>query len=112
MKDEHIYKSHNKTLLLYHLVFPAKYRKKVFDDKIDQKMTYSPTLGSGSMSFCFFIVLKNEQELDNADDVLSFTFILHQKLKPIIIDFSEDKLSFSFNQKQLIKDIQARGGVE
>jgi len=23
--DEHIYKSHNKTLLLYHLVFPAKY---------------------------------------------------------------------------------------
>jgi REP element-mobilizing transposase RayT len=38
MKDEHIYKSHNKTLLLYHLVFPAKYRKKVFDDKIDQKL--------------------------------------------------------------------------
>jgi REP element-mobilizing transposase RayT len=38
MKDEHIYKSHNKTLLLYHLVFPAKYRKKVFDDTIDQKL--------------------------------------------------------------------------
>lgn len=38
MKDEHIYKSHNKTLLLYHLVFPAKYRKKIFDDKIDQKL--------------------------------------------------------------------------
>ena len=30
-----IYKSHNKTLLLYHLVFPAKYRKKVFDEIID-----------------------------------------------------------------------------
>lgn len=27
MEDEHIYKSHNKTLLLYHLVFPLKYRK-------------------------------------------------------------------------------------
>ena len=38
MKEEHIYKSHNKTLLLYHLVFPAKYRKKIFDDKIDQKL--------------------------------------------------------------------------
>ena len=34
-KDQHIYKSHNKTLLLYHLVFPAKYRKKVFDKTVD-----------------------------------------------------------------------------
>ncbi|QNK61136.1 transposase [Pedobacter sp. PAMC26386] len=25
--DEHIYKRHNKTLLLYHLVFPLKYRR-------------------------------------------------------------------------------------
>ena len=33
--DDHIYKSHNKTLLLYHLVFPAKYRKKVFDNTVD-----------------------------------------------------------------------------
>lgn len=38
MSDEHIYKSHNKTLLLYHLVFPAKYRKKVFDDNVDKKL--------------------------------------------------------------------------
>lgn len=36
--DEHIYKSHNKRLLLYHLVFPAKYRKKVFDKKVDEKL--------------------------------------------------------------------------
>ena len=36
--DEHIYKSHNKTLLLYHLVFPSKYKKKIFDDKIDEKL--------------------------------------------------------------------------
>ena len=34
-KDQHIYKSHNKTLLLYHIVFPAKYRKKVFDKAVD-----------------------------------------------------------------------------
>ena len=38
MNDEHIYKSHNKTLLLYHLVFPAKYRKNVFDNTIDKKL--------------------------------------------------------------------------
>jgi REP element-mobilizing transposase RayT len=35
MKSQHINKSHNKTLLLYHVVFPAKYRRKVFDAKID-----------------------------------------------------------------------------
>ena len=38
MSDEHIYKSHNKSLLLYHLVFPAKYRKKIFDDNVDKKL--------------------------------------------------------------------------
>ncbi|MEA3289475.1 MAG: IS200/IS605 family transposase [Campylobacterota bacterium] len=38
MKSEHIYKSYNKTLLLYHLVFPAKYRKKVFNKKVDKTL--------------------------------------------------------------------------
>ena len=38
MKSEHIYKSHNKTLLLYHLVFPEKYRKKVFDKRVDKTL--------------------------------------------------------------------------
>ena len=32
--DEHIYKRHNKTLLMYHLVFPVKYRKKVINGAI------------------------------------------------------------------------------
>ncbi len=34
--DEHIYKRHNKTLLLYHLVFPVKYRRKVIDGVISE----------------------------------------------------------------------------
>jgi len=38
MKDEHIYKSHNKTLLLYHLVFPAKYRRKVFSKEVENTL--------------------------------------------------------------------------
>ncbi len=38
MDDQHIYKSHNKTLLLYHLVFPAKYRRKVFDKEVDKTL--------------------------------------------------------------------------
>src|SRR5699024_1265882 len=33
MGDEHIYKSHNKTLLMYHLVFPLKYRKGVLTEE-------------------------------------------------------------------------------
>ena len=33
--SEYIHKSHNVTVLLYHLVFPAKYRKVVFDERAD-----------------------------------------------------------------------------
>ena len=36
--SEHILKSHNKTLLLYHLVFPAKYRRKVFTKEIEKSL--------------------------------------------------------------------------
>nr|WP_296437143.1 transposase [Winogradskyella sp.] len=33
---EHIFKRHNKTLLLYHLVFPLKYRKSVINEEIGE----------------------------------------------------------------------------
>lgn len=33
--SEYIHKSHNVTVLLYHIVLPAKYRRAVFDDHID-----------------------------------------------------------------------------
>ena len=36
--EKHIYKSYNKTLLLYHFVFPAKYRRKVFDESVDKTL--------------------------------------------------------------------------
>ena len=36
--SEHIFKSHNKTVLLYHLVFPAKYRRKVFTKGIEDTL--------------------------------------------------------------------------
>ena len=36
MSESHyIHKSHNVSVLLYHLVCPAKYRKVVFDDRVD-----------------------------------------------------------------------------
>src|SRR5579872_5631596 len=34
----YIHKSHNVTVLLYHLVFPAKYRRAVFDEALDIKL--------------------------------------------------------------------------
>src|SRR3954464_4968472 len=34
----YIHKSHNVTVLLYHLVFPAKYRRAVFDAGVDQAL--------------------------------------------------------------------------
>ena len=36
--SEHILKRHNKTLLLYHVVFPVKYRKKVFTERIEDSI--------------------------------------------------------------------------
>lgn len=36
--DEHIFKRHNKTLLLYHLVFPVKYKRKVINGSISESI--------------------------------------------------------------------------
>lgn len=38
--SEHIYKSHNKTLLLYHLVFPVKYRAKVLGKEEEDTLVH------------------------------------------------------------------------
>ena len=36
--SEYIHKSHNVSVLLYHLVCPAKYRRVVFSDKVDNEL--------------------------------------------------------------------------
>jgi len=36
--SEHIHKRHNKNLLLYHIVCPAKYRRKVFTEAVSQSL--------------------------------------------------------------------------
>jgi putative transposase len=38
MEDSHILKSHNKSLLLYHFVCPAKYRREVFTDEVEDTL--------------------------------------------------------------------------
>ena len=37
--SEHVFKRHNKTLLLYHIVCPAKYRRKVFTEAVERTLT-------------------------------------------------------------------------
>ena len=36
--EDHILKSHNKTLLLYHLVFPVKYRREIFTESVSESL--------------------------------------------------------------------------
>lgn len=36
--SEYVHKSHNVTILIYHLVLPAKYRRAVFDSQVDSVM--------------------------------------------------------------------------
>ena len=36
--SEYLHKRHNVTTLLYHLVFPAKYRRAVFDEAVDKTL--------------------------------------------------------------------------
>jgi len=38
MDELHIKKSHNKSLLLYHIVCPAKYRRKVFSEEVENTL--------------------------------------------------------------------------
>jgi REP element-mobilizing transposase RayT len=38
--SEYIHKSHNVTVLIYHLVFPAKYRRAVMDEEVEQMLKW------------------------------------------------------------------------
>jgi putative transposase len=40
MEDGHILKSHNKSLLLYHLVCPVKYRRVVFTKEVEETLKH------------------------------------------------------------------------
>lgn len=44
--SEYIHKSHNVSVLLYHYVCPAKYRRVIFDDSVDKILiqTYSQAI--------------------------------------------------------------------
>ena len=57
--SEYIHKSHNVTVLLYHLVFPAKYRRVVFDERVDEALK----------EVCLEIAERYQVKSDGAGDV-------------------------------------------
>ena len=50
--SKYIHKSHNVSVLMYHIICPAKYRKVIFDNKIEKKLK----------DICLKIVLRYEIE--------------------------------------------------
>ncbi|MDF1883365.1 IS200/IS605 family transposase [Sulfurimonas sp. SAG-AH-194-C21] len=61
--SEHIFKSHNKTLLLYHLVFPAKYRRKVFTTSIEDSLVNICIEISQRYEICFLEIGNDEDHV-------------------------------------------------
>ncbi len=59
--SEYVHKSHNVTVLLYHLVFPAKYRRAVFDAKVDEVLK-EVCLGIGERYQVKFLEIGTDQD--------------------------------------------------
>ena len=60
-EPRHIKKSHNKTLFIYHLVCPVKYRRKVFTDEISQSLK-KVCLEFGSAYEIYFLEIGIDQD--------------------------------------------------
>ena len=59
--SDHIFKSHNKTVLLYHLVFPAKYRRKVFNKEVE-KILVETCMGISERFEINFLEIGNDED--------------------------------------------------
>ena len=59
--SDHILKSHNKTVLLYHLVFPAKYRRKVFTKEVE-KVLVETCMGISERFEINFLEIGNDED--------------------------------------------------
>jgi REP element-mobilizing transposase RayT len=59
--SDHILKSHNKTVLLYHLVFPAKYRRKVFSKEVE-KILVETCMGISERFEINFLEIGNDED--------------------------------------------------
>lgn len=61
MEDRHIVKSHNKSLLLYHIVCPAKYRRKVFSQEVEKTLK-KVCLGIGERYEILFVEIGSDED--------------------------------------------------
>src|SRR4029077_7318055 len=64
--SRYIHKSHNVSVLLYHVVFPAKYRRVVFSATVDEKLKETCLEISKRSTFCT-ISADVQCEEDSAD---------------------------------------------
>ncbi|MFC1608055.1 IS200/IS605 family transposase [Candidatus Latescibacterota bacterium] len=63
--SDHVYKRHNKTLLLYHLLFPAKYRRKAITRAVEETLQEI----CDGISYCYEIKFL---EIGSDDDHIHF----------------------------------------
>ena len=62
-------KSHNRSLLMYHIVCPTKYRKVIFDEKVDEVLK----------EVCLEIAVRYEIDfIEIGVDKIMFTFLCNQ----------------------------------
>ena len=59
--SEYIHKSHNVSVLLYHLVCPAKYRRAIFDERVDQELK-KVCLGIANRYEIFFLEIGTDKD--------------------------------------------------
>ena len=61
MEYDHIIKSHNKSLLLYHIVCPAKYRRKVFSAEVEKTLKKT-CIGIEKRYEIFFVEIGSDED--------------------------------------------------
>ena len=59
--SKHILKKHNKNLLLYHIVCPAKYRRKVFTEAVEETLT-NTCIGIGERYEIYFVEIGTDED--------------------------------------------------
>ena len=59
--SEHILKKHNKNLLLYHIVCPAKYRRKIFSQAVEETLKIT-CIGIGERYEIHFVEIGTDED--------------------------------------------------
>ena len=79
--SEHIHKRHNKTLLLYHMVFPVKYRRKAISNNVEQTII-EVGIGIGERYEIYFVEIGADE--NHIHLILSHESLFHPKSRKFI----------------------------